>query len=96
MGSAGLELWVRELGERITLPSFDGKVGGEAFMLLFAQTAGVVHVLIQVLIIAIIVGAILYIVRMVPGIPPIVITIAWVILAVVLAILGIRYLETLL
>ena len=55
-----------------------------------------VHLLIQGLIVAIVVGAIIYIASMVPRIPPIVITIAWVILVVVLAIFGIRFLETLL
>lgn len=96
MGPARLEFGIRELGERITLGNTLPKVRPEVSMLLFAQAAGAIHLLIQILIIAIIIGAIIYIVRMVPGIPPIVVTIAWVILAVVLAIIGIRFLETLL
>lgn len=61
-------------------------------LLQMGAPSGLIGLLVHLLIICIVVGAILYIASLVPGIPKIVITIAWVILIAVIAIYAILFL----
>lgn len=57
--------------------------------------AGLVHTLAGILIIALVIGAILYIAQAAIGIPPLIMRIIWIVLGVIVAVIAIRFLETL-
>lgn len=65
--------------------------------MVFAQFfgAGIVHVLANILIVALVIGALLYIAQATIGIPPMIMRIIWIILGVIVAVIAIRFLETL-
>lgn len=65
--------------------------------MIFAQVqgAGLVHTLANILIVVLVVGALLYIAQSSVGIPPLVMRIIWIVLGVIVAVIAIRFLETL-
>lgn len=69
----------------------------EIFMPSLAQIGGggLVHTLATVLVIVIVVGALLYIAQTVISIPPTVMRVIWIVIGVIVAVIAIRFLETL-